>query len=500
MDTQPAGQEWLKRRFNLSDFTLTHASFIGTSHSAELTSRGNVEETYGKKYAVDDTPLDHVEFSLKYDDLSLDFLKAVFRHISPEDIIKYIEASPAGMNRRRIGFLYEFLTAEMLKLARPVGGNYVDLLNPERYVTGSTVKDTRWRINNNLLGTFEYCPIVRKTRALRDLMAVDLRRKVSELKGAYSPEVFQRAIAYLYRKETRSSYEIESEAPSPDRMERFVTLLAHAGEEPAARLLARQRLVMLQNAIVDPRFSADEFRDFQNYVGASLPNDQEYIHYVCPPPAMARELMQGLWELSIKSSSVPAEIRAGLISFGFVFIHPFEDGNGRIHRFLIHDVLAQNAIVPEGMIIPVSAHMLNNIREYDTALEKYSRPLMQRVRYRRKEDAMIEVTNEPDVEGYFRYPDLTEQCIYLLRTIHATLAEDMPRELQFIQRYDEAKRELQGIVDMPDKEINLMLTFFHQNNGVFPKRRRERFHKLTDEEIARMQAVYRRVYGMEELK
>jgi Fic family protein len=350
---------------------------------------------------------------------------------------------------------------------------------------------------NNLLGTFEYCPIIRRTRTLRELMEVAIRKKVSELKKDYSPEVFQRAITYLYKKETRSSYEIEREAPSPDRMERFTTLLAHAGKEPTERLVARQRLLMLQNTIVDPRFAVDTFRSFQNYVGASLPNDQELIHYICPPPSMARELMHGLWELSIKSSPVPAEIRAGLISFGFVFIHPFEDGNGRIHRFLIHDVLAQDAIVPEGMIIPVSAHILNNIREYDTTLEKYSRPLMQRIRYRRMEDAMIEITNEQDVEGYFRYPDLTEQCIYLLQTIQATLVEDMPRELQFIQRYDEAKRELQGIVDMPDKDINLMLTFFHQNNGVFPKRRRERFHRLTDEEIERMQTVYRRIYGMD---
>jgi hypothetical protein len=115
---------------------------------------------------VDNTPLDHVEFSLKYDDLSLDFLKAVFRHIPPDDVVKYIELSPAGMNHRRIGFLYEFLTGEMLKLARPLSGNYVDLLDPERYVTGSTIKDTLWRINNNLLGTFEYCPIIRRTRAL----------------------------------------------------------------------------------------------------------------------------------------------------------------------------------------------------------------------------------------------------------------------------------------------------------------------------------------------
>lgn len=76
------------------------------------------------------------------------------------------------------------------------------------------------------------------------------------------------------------------------------------------------------------------------------------------------------------------------------------------------------------------------------------------------------------------------------------LTEDMPGELLFIQRYDEAKKELQYIVDMPDKLISMMLTFIHQNKGVFPKRRREYFSKLTDEEINRMQTAYRRVFEL----
>jgi hypothetical protein len=154
-------------------------------------------------------------------------------------------------------------------------------------------------------------------------------------------------------------------------------------------------------------------------------------------------------------------------------------------------------MVPSGLIIPVSAHMLNHIKEYDAILEKYSLPLMQRVTYSQGDNEAITVTNPERVKGYFSYPDLTEQCIYLLKTIHGTLEEDMPEEFIFLERYDEAKRELQKIVDMPDREINLMLIFLHQNKGVSPKRRREHFSKLTDDEIARMQAAYRSVYEMD---
>jgi ribosomal protein L29 len=54
---------------------------------------------------------------------------------------------------------------------------------------------------------------------LKDLITKDIRKEIENLKKDYLPEIFQRASQYLYRKETRSSYEIESEKPSPDRME-----------------------------------------------------------------------------------------------------------------------------------------------------------------------------------------------------------------------------------------------------------------------------------------
>jgi len=40
--------------------------------------------------------------------------------------------------------------------------NNINLLEPQCYVTGKTIKNTRWRRNDNLLGTKEFCPIIRK--------------------------------------------------------------------------------------------------------------------------------------------------------------------------------------------------------------------------------------------------------------------------------------------------------------------------------------------------
>src|SRR5580692_9492341 len=97
MSLQPAGSQWLKERLLLPQYTLTHSSYIGNNAAIEVTSKGNIEQVYGVKYRVDvDEPLHHLEFSLKYDDLNLDFLKAVFEKITPAQVVDFVAATPAG--------------------------------------------------------------------------------------------------------------------------------------------------------------------------------------------------------------------------------------------------------------------------------------------------------------------------------------------------------------------------------------------------------------------
>ena len=204
--------------------------------------------------------------------------------------------------------------------------------------------------------------------------------------------------------------------------------------------------------------------------------------------------MAGLKETARKTTGIYSVIRAAIISFGFVYIHPFEDGNGRLHRFLIHDLLAMDGLVPRGLIIPVSAHMLSHIDDYDQLLEKISKPLMQRVKYDKNAEGEIVVRNPAEIIGYYRYPDLTEHCIYLARVLSDTISDDMSEELRFIQHYDEVKKAIQTITDMPDKEIDRMIMFLHQNKGTFPKRRRDYFSRLTDAEIDGMQLAFKTIF------
>lgn len=48
-------------------------------------------------------------------------------------------------------------------------------------------------------------------------------------------------------------------------------------------------------------------------------------------------------------------MRASVLAFGFVYIHPLADGNGRVHRFLFNDILRRDGVLPESVILPISS-------------------------------------------------------------------------------------------------------------------------------------------------
>ena len=66
----------------------------------------------------------------------------------------------------------------------------------------------------------------------------------------------------------------------------------------------------------------------------------------------------------LEESEFNAVLTAAIIAFGFVFIHPFIDGNGRIHRYMIHQILAKMKFAQQGVIFPISASILDHFASY----------------------------------------------------------------------------------------------------------------------------------------
>ena len=492
----PIGSTWLKHKLDLHQHQLTHNSYQGSRPKIQFEENGSATEFYAPHYVPEETLTAHLEFAIKYDDLNFDFLKQVFVNIPFEEIDTYIQRNPRGVSERRIGYLFEFLTNRKLTPRGNTSANYIDLIDNEKYIVGKIQKNRPWLINDNLLGTQKFCPVIRKSNILSATLEQDYKGQIEEIKNSFPPEIYRRAVDYLFAKETRSSYQIEREKPSMERIDRFITLLQKAGSQPFSTLLSESNLTQLQNEIVDPRYAVTGYRNFQNYIGQTWPDYTQLIHYICPPPEIINSIMDGLLETANKLELISPITRAAIISFGFVFAHPFEDGNGRIHRFLIHDLLTRDQVVPEGMIIPVSAHMVNHIKEYDAILEQFSGPLMKKVKYDMKDDQSLVVTNQDEVESYFRYPDLTSQVLYLGRIILATIKNDMQTEIEFLLKYDETKSVIQTIVDMPGKDTDMMIKLLHQNRGTLAGKKREMFAKLTDQEIKQMEEAFKQIFNI----
>lgn len=196
----------------------------------------------------------------------------------------------------------------------------------------------------------------------------------------------------------------------------------------------------------------------------------------------------------MKAGNISPLIHATAIAYGFVFLHPFDDGNGRIHRFLIHNILSLRKMVPHGLIFPVSAIMLKNQTNYDLSLESFSRPLLQLIDYHL--DEMMQMTVENDTARWYQYIDMTFQAEALCEFVSKTIEEELPEELGFLVNYDNTRKAIQDIIDIPDRLIDLFIKLCLQNNGSLSARKRSaHFDFLTDEEQVDMEQAVKNGYN-----
>ncbi|MFH1076884.1 MAG: Fic family protein [Pseudomonadota bacterium] len=453
-----------------------------------------IEEVYPFKYWPGETLGDHLEFALKYDGTNLAILASLFQKVKVEDILVYFCSKPTGKYARRLWFLYEFLTRDFLPLEDLTQGNYIDLIEQNKYYTVTPARQVRrHRINDNLLGNSRFCPMIRRTDILKGFEATNLPEQCQKVVSGYSPELLKRALSYLYSKETKSSFEIEHIKSNSTRTERFAALLKLAERDD---FFKKSKLIELQNRIVDARFSESDYRTNQNYIGETVAWQKEKIHFVCPRPEDLPELMEGLVACHnrMNQGNVSPVVHAAALSYGFVFLHPFKDGNGRIHRFLIHNVLALKGFTPKGIMFPVSAYMLKNLADYDASLEVFSQSLMTLVEYSLDEEGRMTV--QYDTAHWYRYIDMTSQAEALFGFIEKTIDTELVEELAFLAKYDDTKRAIQKIVDMPDRKIDLFIRLCLQNNGrLSAQKRANHFEFLSADEIVCMEQAIRSTYG-----
>ena len=494
VDHRLAGYAYVLEKLAITGIPNWHRSAVATSGTHSVTRQdGFVDEVFRAQYWPGETIGAHLEFALKYDGVNLALLAKIFEKVAMQELVEFIKSKPTGKYVRRIWFFYEFLTEKRLPIDDMTTSNYVDALEAKDYYTVQKgERSPRHRVVNNLLGPRTFCPVVRKTERLLELDSASLQKRCEEIVTDYPPQLLRRALAYLYNKETKSSFEIEHSTSNTSRTEKFIASLQLAEKEDFCE---KARLIELQNRIVDPRFRDSDYRLSQNYVGQSIAYQNEIIHYICPKPDDLPSLMEGLLasHARMKTGGIPPVVHAAVIAYGFVFLHPFEDGNGRVHRFLIHNILSMQNMVPRGLMLPVSAVMLKNPDAYDRSLEAFSRPLLQVIDY--SMDAMGRMTVESESACWYSYMDMTAQAEALSEFILKTIEEELVQELNSLANYDTTKQAIQNIIDMPDRLIDLFIHVCLQNNAsLSEKKRTAYFDFLSDEELKAMEQAVRDSY------
>ncbi len=467
-----------------------HPSCVSDKHIMGSSKAENGWTIFDKRYGGEEDFESHLIFALRHEIIDLLILKRVFKSVPQSVIEDFIRATPTGNLARRVWFLYEFLTERTLDLPDAAGTlTAANILPAKDYFTGKAKLSKRHRVRNNLLGNAQFCPVIRRTETLEKFVALDLSDQAKEVVGKVGTHLTARAASFMLLADSRASFEIEGERPPRNRLERWGRAVAQAGKNP----LSLEEIVRLHSILIeDRRFIEVGLRPDGVFLGERDAQNNPLPEFIGARHGDLDDLIKGMIAANDRmgSEALDPVLQAAAIAFGFVYIHPLQDGNGRLHRYLFHHALAERKFTPPGMVFPVSSVIFDRIEDYKEALEQHSEPLMEYIEWRPTANYNVEVLNE--TADLYRYFDCTDAAEFLYGCVQHTVEIDLPREIDYLKRNDEALRRIADLVEMPDRLTQNLVMFIRQNDGALSKRRREKeFEALTDDEVAALETIVR---------
>ena len=448
---------------------------------------------FSSRATFDDTLYKHLVFALKYEGVNLLFFKKLFNTISEKDIISLLQLEPTGQYSRKIWFLYEWLLQKQLDIKDLTIKNFVPLIDDKMQYAIKGTRSPRHRIINNLPGTIDFCPLIFKTKKLENHINANVSSKKNAFLNSIHKDVLQRASSFLLLKDSKASFTIEGENPGNNRAMRWGKAIGQAGQ----KVLSIEELIRLQQIVIEnSRFIEMGLRKKGGFVGEHDRTTGEPLpDHISARQDDIEQLMNGLIATNavLQDETYDAVLAAATIAFGFVFMHPFVDGNGRLHRYIIHHILAKKEFTQQGIIFPVSTSILDHIDDYKTVLESYSHPLLDHIEWKETEDHNVEVTNY--TINLYRYYDATKQAEFLYDCVEDTLERVIPEEVTYLQNYDAFKKYIDNNFEMPNKMVAILIRFLEQNNGVLSKKAlNKEFSELKEEEIKDIEANYNSIF------
>ena len=491
------GYRWLIERYGL---TVTQPLRVETAIGptrAKISDRRTEQRTVQELLRPVASLAGHLGFALKHEGVHLETLSRLFAVASAAEIEAWVRDQPTGRYARRTGFLYEWLTGKQLDVPDTTRGNYIPALDSELELTAPIpANNARWRVRDNLLGNADFSPQVYITPDTTQALTFNVAERIARLEQQFSADLVLRSAVWLTVKESRASFAIEHEEDKRDRIQRFAAVMEQRTGRSADPLHPAE-LEALQRQILGPNALYYGLRRSPVFVGETARFDEERVHYIGPHWDDVPSILMGLRELLKRTAGLSSVARAAIVSFGFIYLHPMIDANGRISRFLINDVLRRDGALQAPYILPISAILQRpDLRplSYDGALECLSRPLMQQYQSQwsfgaeqRGQDGVpynLQFGGYQDALHVWRYPDLTRHVSFLADALDLTIDQEMRSEAQYLQRHRAAQTRLKSIIEGPDPALDRIIRSVRESRGTISAKLRAEHPILERPEVA----------------
>ena len=473
----PVGYKWLSKKYDIT--SVQPFRVINTQA--------------GKNRS--DTLAWHITYALKHEGVHLEFLSRLFKVIDDAELADWINSEPSGQYARRAGFLYEWFTDKAIDFPGVSVGNYISLIDSEEYfASDSPTNHPRWRVRDNLPGTRDYCPMVYRTNVVRTAEEYDCGKEIRALEIEFGEDLLMRSAVWLSIKESMASFAIEREDKFVGRAKRFAAAMErYCGYYPDPL----KAITELQKEILGPQALHYGVRKSPIFVGESGLDYTPRVYYIAPDWRSTESMLAGLSAFSERTKDQSSVVRAAIMSFGFVYIHPMTDGNGRISRVLINDMLRRDGAIPDPFILPVSAAIMSspkNRKAYDQVMDVFSKPFI--LHYRDNYEFGVDKVGEDGVHYDFefdayddagsawRYPDFTTHVEYLAHILEQTINIEMRNEASYLRSLNDARHDIKQFIEGPNSDIDRIIRSVIDNNYVISNKLSKEFSSLLNSDVA----------------